>query len=196
MDITNSTDSKLVANIKERSCNDSLKELIRRHAPLCSKIYQKYTSVLLTMGYPIEDIVNEKDLVIYNAAMKFLPDKDVKFSTWVGNQIRYQCLNMINKRKGIILASDEELKFLPDQGYHDKNNDDVNYMLSIVGQFDDPRMKDVYLLRYFEDPKINMTWHNVAKKLQISTQTAINLHNKGKKVLKQKLNSKVLFDKI
>jgi len=41
-----------------------------------------------------------------------------------------------------------------------------------------------------------MSWNKIAKKLNISTQTAINIHNKTLKLLKTKVNSKNCFDKI
>ena len=40
-----------------------------------------------------------------------------------------------------------------------------------------------------------MPWSKIAKSLKISTQTAINLHNKTLKILKFKLKSDNLFDK-
>jgi DNA-directed RNA polymerase specialized sigma subunit len=41
-----------------------------------------------------------------------------------------------------------------------------------------------------------MPWKKIGKKLDISTQTAINLHNKAISLLKIKFNSKNCFDKI
>ena len=41
-----------------------------------------------------------------------------------------------------------------------------------------------------------MTWGKIGKKLDISSQTAINLHNKGKEVLLKKMKSKRYADKI
>jgi hypothetical protein len=50
-------------------------------------------------------------------------------------------------------------------------------------------------MRYFEDAS-NQTWTKIGKKMNMSTQNAINLHNKGVQILKNKLTSKDLFDKI
>jgi DNA-directed RNA polymerase specialized sigma subunit len=50
-------------------------------------------------------------------------------------------------------------------------------------------------MRYFEDKK-NVSWAKIGKKLNISTQTAINIHNKTIDFLKNKLKSKNCFDKI
>ena len=43
------------------------------------------------------------------------------------------------------------------------------------------------MLRYFSESKEEKKWKNVCAKLNISVQTAINLHKKGKTILKEKL---------
>jgi DNA-directed RNA polymerase specialized sigma subunit len=53
----------------------------------------------------------------------------------------------------------------------------------------------VFNLRYFSGEK-KLTWQKVAKKLDISTQTAINLHEKGRKILKNKLKNEESSDLI
>ena len=59
-------------------------------------------------------------------------------------------------------------------------------------------ISNVFTFRYFSGDKKDSSWEIVAKKIGVSTQTAINLHNKGKKVLKKKLLSSDLnyLDKI
>jgi hypothetical protein len=62
----------------------------------------------------------------------------------------------------------------------------------------DYRISKVFNFRYFSSDKKDSSWEIVAKKIGVSTQTAINLHNKGKRVLKKKLLSSDLnyLDKI
>ena len=59
----------------------------------------------------------------------------------------------------------------------------------------DERASQIFKMRYFEDKK-NVSWAKIGKKLNISTQTAINIHNKTIDFLKNKLKSKNCFDKI
>jgi DNA-directed RNA polymerase specialized sigma subunit len=51
-------------------------------------------------------------------------------------------------------------------------------------------------MRYSNNSSKKMPWNKIAKKLKISTQTAINIHNKALKLLKNKIESKNCFDKI
>jgi DNA-directed RNA polymerase specialized sigma subunit len=69
------------------------------------------------------------------------------------------------------------------------------YIFEILNSLQDQRIHKIYNLRYFSNKK-NMPWKKIGKKLNISTQTAINLHNKAMVLLKNKLNSKNCFDKI
>ena len=60
----------------------------------------------------------------------------------------------------------------------------------------DKRAKHIYMLRYFSDCGPKMTWKNIAKKVGVSSQTAINIHNRAKKILKNKMKSKEIHDKV
>ena len=57
----------------------------------------------------------------------------------------------------------------------------------------DERISKVFKLRYFSGEK-KLTWQKVARKLNVSTQTAINLHEKGRLILRNKLESKEISD--
>ena len=50
-------------------------------------------------------------------------------------------------------------------------------------------------MRYFSEEKEEKKWKNVCARLNISVQTAINLHKKGKKILGEKLK-KVNLSKV
>jgi DNA-directed RNA polymerase specialized sigma subunit len=72
----------------------------------------------------------------------------------------------------------------------DKNNDTYSYLLSLLSSFKDERIRQVYELRYFSGGEKLATWNSIAKKLGVSTQTAINLHEKTRSFLKNKVQSK------
>src|SRR4051812_6008153 len=91
-------DAELVNRVKTENCSDSLQELINRHTPLCYDIYRRYFPSLKSVGISINDLNDEKDFYVYKSASSFKPEKNVKFSTWLGNHIRYQCLNALNKK--------------------------------------------------------------------------------------------------
>ena len=70
------------------------------------------------------------------------------------------------------------------------------YISNIIKSCSDKRVKKIFKLRYLSASNKKMAWNKIAQKLNISTQTAINIHNKTVKLLKNKIQSKNSFDKI
>ena len=70
------------------------------------------------------------------------------------------------------------------------------YIHNIIESCSDERVKKIFKMRYCNESAKRMSWNKIAKKLKISTQTAINIHNKAIKLLKTKVESKNSFDKI
>ena len=68
--------------------------------------------------------------------------------------------------------------------------------MNIIESCSDERIQKIFKMRYLNDSNKKMPWNKIAKKLDISTQTAINIHNKAIKLLKTKVESKNSFDKI
>ena len=92
----NANDNELVIKVKRKGCEESLKLLIQRHSPLCFDVCKKYSAALNSKGIDINDVTGEKEYLIYKSVLSFDPTKKTKFSTWLGNQMRYHCLNTLN----------------------------------------------------------------------------------------------------
>ena len=54
----------------------------------------------------------------------------------------------------------------------------------------------VYEMRYETNGDKKATWAEIARIMDISTQTAINLHSRGKRILKKKMASQNCYDLI
>ena len=50
------------------------------------------------------------------------------------------------------------------------------------------------MLRYFSEGGKKMTWKKIAENLDISSQTAINIHNRARRILKNKIKGGKNFD--
>ena len=195
-------DLELVNNVQEDNCQDSLKELINRHSALCYNVYQKYGSTLSSSGVFFDDVVKEKDYVIYKSAMSYNPDRNTKFSTWVGNHARYHCLNLINQNQKYVAVNDSTLNYFIENNEVDSpqlqpqgRQDSLEYIFNLLSQLRDKRIKKVFELRYLgSDGK--ESWSRIGENMSVSTQTAINLHDRGLKVLRKKMGSEVFFDKL
>lgn len=187
-------DIELINKVKTESSSEALKELETRHTGIFNQMVKKYYKYLIDFGTNPEDIVDDKLFVIYKSALNFNPDKNVKFSTWLGNQAKYYCLNCINKRQVAISMDNVNIKNLIEKnqiGYLSETSlikENCDLVFSLLKRVKDPRITKIFKLRYFDGPKLT-AWNKISKKLKISTQTAINLHNKGKILLKNKLTT-------
>jgi RNA polymerase sigma factor (sigma-70 family) len=189
--MTKKEDNELIKEVKNIGCNESFKELLNRHSNLYYKICQKYLPTLKRMGVNSDDVLNDKEYVFFKSLTSFQPDKKTKFSTWLGNFTRYHCLNYINTYKKYSTQElFEELEATPSV----PRADGAEYIYSILSQLKDERIIKVYRMRYENNGDKKATWSNIAKKMKISTQTAINLHARGKKMIKKKIESKNCYD--
>src|SRR3954469_475915 len=148
------TDLELIENIKLKNCSDSLVELSERHSSLCFEIYKKYSHTLANSGTCLHELTKEKDYVLYQAALSFKPDKNVKFSTWLGNNVKFQCLNAITKNSQYITLDSPELNYFVDsvslENAPEKDTSTLEYILSILEQLKDKRIQEIFKLRYLE----------------------------------------------
>ena len=80
--------------------------------------------------------------------------------------------------------------------YDLKNKESSDLIFDILEQIKDQRVIKIFKLRYFTDKNKKLSWHKIAEKVDLSTQTVINIHNRYLKFLNNKMNSKNLFDKI
>jgi RNA polymerase sigma factor (sigma-70 family) len=193
-------ESQLIKKIKKDNCSDSLRELENMHGGLCVKIIKKYLNQLNDKNFSIEDMLKDKVYVVYQSALSFDPKRNIKYSTWLGNQIRYFCLNTLNKNKNNLCLDNEKIKYLVEKKQIEESNTQMDqskldYIFDIIHNMKDKRIEKIFKMRYFDSKKLK-AWNEIGKKLHISTQTAINIHNKALEFLNKKITSKNLFDKI
>jgi RNA polymerase sigma factor (sigma-70 family) len=194
------TDTELIIRIKKSGCEDSLKTLIQRHSPLCFDICKKYAPALSSKGIDVNDVASEKEYLIYKSILSYNPLKKTKFSTWLGNQMRYYCLNTLNKSR-LIATEDSQLDYFINKDCDcssTKMQEQIDYIDNLISQLKDKRIKSIIKARYFNNPNKKTPWNKVASEVGVSTQTAINLHAKGMNILRRKMNNKNIYaiDKI
>jgi len=192
-------DIDLIIKVKESADNESLKELSNRHSGIYNEMVKKYYRHLVTTGLNPNDIISDKMYILYKSAMSFNPDKNVKFSTWLGNQARYYCLNCMNKNNHLIAMENNDIRLILEKKQTNDSFDSnllkekCDLIFSILDRVKDDRLTKIYKMRYFSGKKLT-PWSKISAKLKLSTQTVINLHNKGKKLLKNKLTTKNNID--
>lgn len=189
------SDIELVKLVQDNNCEKSILELINRHTPICHKIINKFEKTFREMGIDVEELALENPIIIYHCAKNFDPTKKAKFSSWLANNIKYNCLNLLYKRKNTISIDDEEIGenilFIPDD--KESNKEKKEYVFSILSQMKDSRLEKIIEMRYFGD-KESKKWKNIAKSLNTSYMTVSILHKKALRFLKSKFQSKNLSD--
>jgi RNA polymerase sigma factor (sigma-70 family) len=174
-------DLKLIKEVKDNADNQAIRELIDRHSGIYIRMVQKYIPES-NEDLIYQDFIDEKDSSIYHAAISFDESKNTKFSTYVGNMAKWKCMNAynkcVNKHKRIIDEERENL-FAECFDYYNKEDvENVEKIIKIIDQLSDQRAKTIFKMRYFEGRKIT-PWKKIAKKLDLSIQGCINIHNKN-----------------
>ena len=105
------SDSDLIQNIKNaKNVEESLLELIDRHSGIYLEMVNSFLKNCNNDSLK-NDIVCEKDLIIYNSALKYDSSKGTKFSTFLGNEAKWTCLNASNKNKKFLELTDQNFDF-------------------------------------------------------------------------------------
>ena len=183
-------DISLINKIRHQDCGESLSLIIERHGGLyCSiisrmcKRYNNWTNS--------EDLFAEKDYVIYQSAIKYDASKNIKFSTFIGNQAKWTYLNKSNKTQKIINKQSrliENIRYDKDEEEKPCPIDTLNLALSILNNHPDGRILKLFELRYKIGKKNKeMPWHLEGESMSLSAQGCINLHKIGISYIQSKL---------
>ena len=189
-------DEDLVKSIQNNQNSDTcLNVLIDRHSGLCVDMINSYMSKNYNESLRRE-LLNEKDFQIYNSALKYNPEKGSKFSTYLGNEIKWRCLNIYNKnkkRKTIQVEEDliNHFNFINTKPADDKMEifEDI---ISHASTHPDYRVGKIFNLRYVVGKNNSvMPWKLISKDLGMSIQGCINIHDSALNFFKNKIRKEI-----
>lgn len=192
------SDLDLINNIKEKKCEDSLIELIKRHENIYYDMFHYYKKIIKSKQLIFEELLDDVKLNIYKAALEYDPSKQTKFSTYLANSTRFLCLKLIYNKPNIESIDTEENKNIKIELNNrtislEESNTRLYNIYSIIDNLTDERAKKIFHLRFSDTNKSDRTWSSIGKKMGLSTQTVINIFNKNLKLIKYKLKSNVDF---
>lgn len=190
------SDLELIRQIKDDGSSEAFEEILSRHTGIYLDTLSKYAP---KNGNHIshDDMVDNTKSNIYDAVLKYDPTRGAKFPTFLGNDTRWKCLNMSKRsRKYTCFSLDsnpssfetgERLFFgkRPDSELVEEScvenisKHEILLKLDIIiNRTDDPRVREIFDLRY-NPPNHKLTpWKRIAKKLNMSIQGVIDIHNK------------------
>jgi DNA-directed RNA polymerase specialized sigma subunit len=185
------SDLSLIIKIQDENDEQSLLELINRHSGIYTSMVGRFASgstSILDKNLIMED----KDFTIYSSALKFDPSREAKFSTYLANEVKWKCLNTINKLKKRKESSIEEDGNFIEPSCGDFMNsiyeeETLNNFKIFLNQETDERIKKIIDMRYNNDNNKLTSWKIIASDLKMSIQGCIDIHNKFINKHKKKL---------
>jgi len=188
-------DLTLIEDVRDETDNAdrALRELINRHSGIYLDIVNNYIPTNCSFVRK-SDVLEEKDYYIYQAALKYKEDRGTKFSTYLGNETKWMCMNLFNKNKKFPLVPIEEGGPL-DQHHSPTssfNMSEFEKIIDLTHSHPDLRVSKIFKLRYTEG-RLNklMPWQQIALKLDMSIQGCINIHNAALNNFKSKLEREI-----
>lgn len=183
MNYSEESDPKLTDLVKEDDNEEALCCLINRHSGIYADMVKRYAYKTLS-NHEVFDLMNEKDYVIYKAALEYDESK-AKFSTHVGNKAKYLCLSKktANKKNKKTLSFDSiDFSEKSDDLYPDERceiNESFASIINLINSHQDERVKVIFKERYFAGEKGKLkTWKAIGQKVNLSAQGCINIHDK------------------
>lgn len=185
------TDIQLINFIKEgRKDNEALKELIRRHSGIFISVINNICHNKSCVEF--SDLISDKEYYIYRSAMKYDESRQTKFCTFLGNEARWLALNLITfKNKFKTEALSENPQDLTQNFEASRKTTAIRAMNSVIElaqSSEDPRVRRIFHFRYMVgDRNKVMPWKIISKKLDLSIQGCINIHNNFIEKIKNKI---------
>ena len=183
--LSDTTDNELIELIKKRINTDkNLLILIGRHEKLFYKVINKYTYFRNLECK--NDFIRDKNLLIYNIILDYKENKNSKFSTFLFNKLKWILIkdyqNYKKKFKNEISIDEEYEKKYNNFVFNDLTPPidlNINQAIEIIKKEKEKRILKIFNLRYLEGKGNKlMPWHQVCKKVDLSIQGCIDVHNK------------------
>lgn len=187
------TDKELTDNLKlDIDTEQSLKELVDRHSGIFLDIVSHYVPKTSVAGSR-QELIDDLEYYVYNAGLKYDPSKNTKFSTFLGNEAKWACLNQYNKNKKYYITDSPESRFMYEKNFCDQekpyvNEQILNEIFEIIKSHPDPRVQQIFTLRYVNAKFNKLTpWKVISKDLDMSIQGCINIHNAAIKIIRKQI---------
>ena len=188
------TDISLIQKVKKDSDQESLNLLIERH----SGIYLEMVNSVIPNNCDFldkNDIIDDKNISIYKAIMNYDENKNTKFSTYLGNETRWKCLNIFNRGTKYKYIDIEDFKehvdFIEENTIKNISSKEIlDKIFNLANTHKDQRVSEIFYLRYkIGEGNKTMPWKNISKKINVSIQGCINIHDRFIEEIKKEIQN-------
>jgi len=191
--LNNYSDQDLIDIVKgnKEDCSNAMTEIINRH----SGIFIEMVNYFVPVDSPYCDrreLIEDKKFYIYKALMKYDKTKGTKFSTHLGNEAKWLCLNIYNKNKNKLMLPSSDIQYDKEltENPHAKSieQESLKRVVEIIKDYPDDRVNKIFTMRYIDGDKNRvMPWKTISKELNMSIQGCINIHNQAIKNIQKKV---------
>lgn len=181
-------DSYLVNKVKTTGDSEAMSQLINNHTGVFLQVLDRSlpSDMFATQK---EDFKNERAWHMYDAVMKYKPESSMKFSTYLGQTIKWKCLTLRNRGQDKDTVFIDSLDTPPAEKEPEdhSNKFKIEQIFQYAENYPNELAREIVKLRYNSGTKIG--WKQVAKKLDISVSWATLIHSQFIKDAKEHFNT-------
>lgn len=166
-------DLKLIQAVQQTGDNESMKALICEH----SGLYALTLDQSLSSDYAVykQEMLEDKDFFMYQWAKNFNPDKHMKYPVWVAQNVKWRCMNIVNRSKPWEMLEEGSFDCSYEQQIEDVEQKVLDEIVELSKVYPDNRIATIINERYFKNRKPT-SWKDLSIKLKTSPNSLLTLH--------------------
>lgn len=170
----NETDSNLVARAKNGD-SEAMSQLIKSHTGVFVQTLERSLSADQFTTQK-QDFFAERNWHLYDAVTKYKPESAMKFSTYLGQTIKWKCLSLKNRGPDKDTVFIDSLETPPAEKEPQDCSDKVKIenIFQYAENYSNELARNIIKYRYNSGTKLS--WKQIAKKLDISVSWATLIH--------------------
>lgn len=169
-----SQDLELIKKVQEEGDSEAMSKLISTH----SGVFETCLKQSLSNDYDVfkNEIHEDKNFYLYKWAMNYDPSKNMKYPTWVGQNVKWMCMNVVNRSRPWESLEEGSFDCSYEQEIENVEQMALDELSNLAKSYPDERVLAIIEGRYFQTkPK---PWHKLSAELKTSQISLTNLHDK------------------
>jgi RNA polymerase sigma factor (sigma-70 family) len=191
IDYSTLEDISLVKKVKDENDSLALTELVSRHTGIYNKIIGNYS---YQEHNQYNDLSGEKYYNFYKAIKAYDPDKKMKFSVYLGQTMKFDCMREIFKRKNGRKFEEFEEAIYSEKSidksliFEDRLPEDTNLLISMAYEIN-ARFGEIIETRLSTTNNKPLTFREVSRRTGIHVNTVSSIYRTHIKKLKEKFTN-------
>lgn len=175
------TDLQLIKKVKNQNDSDALNELVNRHSGIYMEMIGRYSYV---PELEKQELIENKSYNIYKYALDYKEDKNTKFSSYIGNRVKYECKTLISHKIEKEEITDNVL--IDYNSPNDAKNEFYKYILSKINEIEDKRFVKIIEMKFFKDKKATLP--EIGLQLGITNERVRQIYEKNIRILRRRFD--------